>query len=198
MLAKGIIVIVALLILVGMGYGAYHIYCGQYWKGRKLDNFPFIHKGRMLWYSRAVATTLFVFAKDKEGVLHVLANKRGQGAADFQGYWNAPCGYLQFDVTGEENAQAEVWEETGLFVPLNQINFWKVVSSPTQNKQNIALKYYAMLSGICESYTFSTENMEDREVEEIAWVPVTELGKLEWAFGHKYDIIELMRDVIKN
>lgn len=197
MLIKSLIVIVALLILIGVGYLAYHIYCSQYWKGKKLDNFPFIHRGRMFWYSRSVATTLFVFAKDKHGELHVLANKRGQGAADFQGFWNAPCGYLQFDVNGEENAQREVWEETGLFVPLNQINFWKVVSEPSQNKQNVALKYYSMLNGICESYTFSTENMEDREVDEIAWVPVKNIYSLRWAFGHDSDIVELVKDFIE-
>ena len=189
--------ILIFLVVAGLFYGGYHLYCNFYWKNHKIDNFPFIHKGKMFWYSRSCATTLFVFCKDKDGVLHVLANKRGKGVPDFKGYWNAPCGYLQFDVSGEENAQAEVWEETGIFVPQSHINFWKVVSHPSQNKQNVSLKYWAMLDGICESYTFSTENMEDQEVEEIAWVPVSDIRHLSWAFGHETDINELVEVVTK-
>ena len=192
---SGIYFVIIILILAVVAYGIYHIYCNLYWKNHKLDNFPFIHKGKMFWYSRSCATTIFVFCKDQNGVLHVLANKRGKGVPDFQGYWNAPCGYLQFDVSGEENAQTEVWEETGIFVPKSHIKFWKAVSDPSQNKQNVSLKYWAMLDGICESYTFSTDNMEDEEVEEIAWVPVENVDILKWAFDHNNDITAL-KDIV--
>ena len=188
---SALIYFIITIVCIAIGYVGYHVYCNYYWKNRKLDNFPFMHKGKLFWYSRSCATTLFVFCKDQDGVLHVLANKRGSGVPDYKGFWNAPCGYLQFDMSGEENAQTEVWEETGIFVPQSHIKFWKVVSDPSQNKQNVALKYWAMLDGICESYTFSTDNMEDEEVEEIAWVPMDAVDSLRWAFHHDIDIHEL-------
>ena len=52
-----------------------------------------VEDGKEYWISRSVAVSVFLFVKDKDK-LYVLANKRGPGAADFQGLWNCPCGYL--------------------------------------------------------------------------------------------------------
>lgn len=189
--------VIAFIVLALIVYVGYHIHCNRYWKDRVIDNFPFIHKGKMFWYSRACSTTLFVFAKNKDGVWHVLANKRGQGTPDFQGMWNAPCGYLNFNETGEESAQREVFEETGVFVPKDEIKFWRVDTSPSQNKQNVSLKYTAILSGICEAYTFDTSHMEDKEVEEVAWIPVNEIKNFRWAFNHDNILNNVISSVLE-
>ena len=39
------------------------------------------------------------------------------GAADGQGLWCCPCGYLDFDETLEECVIREIKEETGLTIP---------------------------------------------------------------------------------
>lgn len=59
------------------------------------------HAGETLWSGRYCAVAAFVFCKI-HGVWHVLANQRGEGTPDFQGYWNCPCGYL--DMEKAENA----------------------------------------------------------------------------------------------
>ena len=189
-------VIVTLAVVILLTYMGYHIYCNMYWKNRQLNNFPFIHKGKLFWYSRSCASTMFAFAKNKEGVWHVLADQRGKGTPDFQGMWNAVCGYLDFNESGEECAQRETFEETGVFIPKSSIHFWKVNSEPTQNRQNVSLKYYAILDGICESYTFDTSNSEDGEIEDVKWIPVSDIQNYRWAFGHDAHIQELVDTIL--
>ena len=60
-----------------------------------MNNFPVQHEGKTYWVSRSVAVACFVFTTIKDKIC-VLANQRGEGSADFHGYWNAPCGYLDF------------------------------------------------------------------------------------------------------
>ena len=44
-------------------------------------------KGKTFWVSRSCAVAVFVFANIK-GIWYVLANQRGKGCPDYQGYWN--------------------------------------------------------------------------------------------------------------
>ena len=80
-----------------------------------MKNFSITKNGKEYWIARNVAVSCFVFTSI-DGVWHVLANKRGDGTPDYQGYWNAPCGYLDFDETTSEAAMREVYEETGLHI----------------------------------------------------------------------------------
>lgn len=152
-------------------------------------NFPFKKYGKTFWYSRSVATVVFAFCKDKVGEWRVLAAKRGKGALDYQGYWNAPCGYLEFDVNGEENATKEVWEECGVTIEPSSLELLSVDTNPSSNRQNVTLMYLANLDGTTDDYNLSLSNMEDNEVEETRWLTFDEYKDLNWAFGHK-ELIE--------
>lgn len=46
--------------------------------------------------------------------MYFLANKRGTETPDFQGYWNCPCGYIDFDETEEDAVCREIMEETDM------------------------------------------------------------------------------------
>lgn len=172
----------------------YKIYSDKQWHKKPLQNFPFIHRGKVFWYSRSVATVIGVFCHDENGNLCVLANKRGKGTSDFQGYWNIICGYLEHGVNAEENCQKEVFEETGLFIPLDKIKFFSLNTEPNVNKQNVSLKYYSLLDGICNDYVLTTENCEQNEVEQVIWMPVDEIDKYDWAFNHD----KLINEMINN
>ena len=74
-----------------------------------------------------------------------LANKRGTGTPDFQGYWNCPCGYIDFDETGEDAVCREIMEETGYVITPEVPKFVEVETSPKANKQNITLRYTALV-----------------------------------------------------
>ena len=56
------------------------------------------HAGETVWVHRSIAVAGFIFCRINNEWC-VLANQRGEGAPDFQGYWNCPCGYLDFDET---------------------------------------------------------------------------------------------------
>lgn len=161
-----------------------------YWKHNKLQNFPFEYKGKTFWYSRSVAVVPFIFAKNRFNEICILANKRGEGAADFQGLWNVPCGYLDFDETIPQAAVREVFEETGVIVSLTDENIVKINSDPTENRQNVSVHLMTMVNGHCEDITLSTDHMEHDEVAEVAWIPLSEIDKYPWAFNHKSTIQE--------
>ena len=160
------------------------------YKGKKeenevlLKNFPFVHQGKTYWYSRSVATTALIFCKNADDKWCVLANQRGSGTPDYQGYWNAICGYLDFNETAEECVQREVMEETGLRIPLNKINFVSVNTNPSANKQNVSLHYSVLLDGTCDEYLVTTEYSEPNEVSDIKWIPLDEIDIYPWAFEH--------------
>jgi len=72
--------------------------------------------GQTIWISRSVACVGVVMTK-WNGEWYILFSKRGTGAADHQGYWNLPCGYLDYDETLTECVIREIYEESGLFLP---------------------------------------------------------------------------------
>lgn len=151
-----------------------------------MQNFPFEHDGKTLWYSRAVAVTGFIFC-NFDGVIKVLINKRGKGTPDFQGMWNVPCGYLDFNESAEEAVCREVGEETGVLITPEALELWTVNSSPKENRQNVTLRYIgAVESNIAELTTGKLKNGgEQDEVDEIAWISEEEIDNYEWAFNHK-------------
>lgn len=141
-----------------------------------------VEDGKKYWISRSCAVAVFLFVKDRNDI-YILANKRGKGAADFQGYWNCPCGYIDFDETAEQAACREVFEETGYKITPSQIELYKVKSTPTENNQNITLRFV----GIIDINDLSKEaptGGELDEVEDIKLIPICDIPKYQWAFGH--------------
>lgn len=161
-----------------------------------MNNFPIQHEGKTYWVSRSVAVTCFVFAP-VNGEWCVLANKRGINTPDFQGYWNCPCGYLDFDETTAHAAIRETYEETG--VVLNDVRLWKVIDSPKENRQNIVFRYYAIVSNaIKPNSDTELRGGESNEVLAVMWIPVKMLDKYQWAFNHDKAVQDLMKELNLN
>lgn len=156
-----------------------------------MNNFPVQHEGKTYWISRNMAVACFVFTAIG-GDWFVLANKRGENTPDFQGMWNAPCGYLDFDETTAQAAMREVYEETG--VKLNKVNFWMFNDAVDENRQNVTFRYYAIIPN--PQFANITKQTRERggeegEVSKISWIPLSEISKHQWAFNHDKLIIEL-------
>ena len=85
---------------------------------KKLVNQPCYDKeGNLIgWFSRSMASAIFIYCKDKDDNWCVLASERGEEAADFRGFWNCTCGYLDFNETTKDCAMRELYEETGLLI----------------------------------------------------------------------------------
>ena len=145
------------------------------------------------WFSRSMATALFAFCKDADGDWCVLASERGREAADFRGMWNCPCGYLDYDETTKECAIRECFEETGVKIPIDSLIFINYEDDPvTANRQNVTFRFVSIVYDKKTSdFTFSKKNNEGKEVGNIAWIPIEEIKKYNWAFGHEKRIVEL-------
>lgn len=149
-----------------------------------------LEDGNRYWVSRSVAVSTFLFLRDGCEI-YVLANKRGKGSADYQGLWNCPCGYLDYDETGEEGAVREVKEETGYILESKDLVLDKVITEPSQNHQNVTLRYFCEknISEI-KKEEGEIEGGEEDEVEEIKLINIKDVDNYEWAFGHKEIIKE--------
>lgn len=162
-----------------------------------MKNFPItVEKGELagqtFWISRAIAVVGCVL-QEYDGVLYVLANKRGIGTPDFQGYWNLPCGYLDYNETTKEAVVREVLEETGVNINPTQLKLWKFKDSPEQNRQNVSFIYYHLKGDLLHLDEYNKG--EENEVEEIKWISLKEINDYKWAFNHDLIINEIILDV---
>ena len=129
--------------------------------------------------------------------LEILVTKRSNECPDFQGYVCCPCGFLEADETGEEGIARETYEETGYDFPAKEFDLFKVETEPELcNKGHVTLMYVSIMSAteMINKYMIYAEDykIDPDESEEIAWIPVDEIGKYDWAFGHDKIINELM------
>lgn len=166
-----------------------------------MKNFPFkavnpdTGKEETFWYSRSMAAAIFVFARNEEGSLCVLANKRGPGCPDFVGCWVCPCGYLDYNETLAQCAIRECKEETGVVVPLETVKLVGINDSPEANRQNVTARFIARLD---RTVVTSNSGNEEEETSEIRWIPVSKIEKFEWAFDHDNIIKEILPLVHKS
>lgn len=156
-----------------------------------MQNFPVDYideqsgEKKTAWISRSVAVSGFVFCKDQKGKWYILANQRGKGTPDYQGYWNSICGYLDYDENANEAIQREVREETGLSLRSSNFIPYFINSNPKENRQNVTIRFYKILDGdITNWMNFSTDKMEKDEVANIRWIPIDEIENYVWAFNH--------------
>ena len=154
-------------------------------------NLCFYKDGEEVWISRSVAVVCFTLAP-VNGKWCVLANQRGVGTPDFQGCWNVPCGYLDYNETAKQAAIRETYEETG--VQLSDVLFWGFEDDPEENRQNVTLRYFTIIDNPQPGFvSLSTEALsgEEQEVSSVAWIPLDVIADFDWAFDHDILIVEL-------
>ena len=76
------------------------------------------------------------------------------------GKWCFPCGYLDWDETLEEAASRELYEETGLFVPAEEMKQWFLFSTPSSQKQNVVVWFHAYLDSEPSDEEINIDNQE--------------------------------------
>lgn len=142
--------------------------------------------GKLLgWFSRSMATAAFIFAKDKDGDWCILGSERGPEAADYQGYWNCVCGYLDFNETLSQCCIREIKEETGVSIKETDLEFVGYNDSPSENRQNVTFRFCAFIKDKkAEDFKFSHKGNEGKEVGAIKFIKVHEIKHYKWAFGH--------------
>lgn len=159
-----------------------------------MKNFPFEHDGQILWYSRSVAVSNFVFAKDKNNELHILITKRGKSAGTAPDEYCVPGGFLDFDEDLLTCCVREIHEETGLCLDRKLMNFWNINSIPNiSDRQTVIIMYYAILPGFLEDYELTTEYSEPDEIQEVMFMPVSALltSDINFAFNNRQIILDI-------
>lgn len=161
------------------------------------------HKGKTLWSGRYCAVAAFIFCKLPEVGWSVLANQRGEGTPDYQGYWNCPCGFLEADENAKQACSRETFEETGVKIPACMFNFIEAETDPAIcNNGNVTLRHYAVLpyGGIDISVykrVVLEAGGEKDEVEMIGWIPMNKIDEYNWAFNHLDRIKEVFNKYIQ-
>jgi ADP-ribose pyrophosphatase YjhB (NUDIX family) len=149
-------------------------------------NFPVTYNNEIYWISRAITVLGLVYTIPKDKEVYILANKRGPGTPNNQGYWNLPCGYLDFNETCKEACIREIYEETGVRIPT--VYLWTVADTPDDSKQNVCLRYYCYLDSLPEVSVGNFGGEKD-EVSEVKWIKLSDIENYKWAFNH-IDIIK--------
>lgn len=152
--------------------------------------------GRIVWESRSVAVVGVIIIY-KNLIPYVLVSRRGPNSSDFQGKMNLVAGYLDWNETGLDALTREAWEETGFnltkhfetlqVLRTDLVQPWAVTTRPTENHQNVALRYGACFY-ISEDDEFPVLTTEHNEIvgecEDPQWMPLELVAEYEWAFNH--------------
>ena len=103
------------------------------------------HAGKTLWSGRYCAVAAFIFRRI-DGQWSILANLRGSGTPDYQGCWNAVCGFLEANETAQQGCSREVFEETGYKIkPEKFLQVYTQTDPKTSNNGNVTLNPFATL-----------------------------------------------------
>lgn len=142
--------------------------------------------GRTIWESRsvvAVAAVLLALPNRRNEIL--LVQRAQNDTVSSPGKWCMPCGYFDYDETGVQAAQREVWEET-------QVNItdwhcsndpWKVNTDPSVSRQDVILYYWFLLVGDRRPDFFGLP--PENEIAKAQWFEISKIRELDLAFKHK-------------
>lgn len=165
----------------------------RYYYNLKFENknTPIEINDKTLWISRSISIACFIYVLYK-GELCVIANQRGTGTPDFHGYWNVPCGFLDYNESLETCCVREVFEETGLIIFPEDLSVYGINSNPRiSNNQNVTVRYITTLKHFDESMLSDIHSEKD-EVADLKVIPVSELDNYKWAFRHNFIIEEIL------
>ena len=144
-------------------------------------------KPKTVFSGRFVAVSGFVFAI-VNGKYSILANLRGEGTPDYQGCWNAVCGFLECFENSKEGIQREIFEECGFIIDTNDLKIVHVETEPEEcNNGNVTIRHRAFLGKIIPQYV-TKEGGEENEVDSVKWIPIDEIDNYKWAFNHRKTI----------
>lgn len=150
-----------------------------------MKNFPVTIDGKEYWISRSASVVCIIIDKTKPNAPKLVAGKRGKGCPDEVGKWNLPSGFIDYNETINGSASRETKEECGLNIPENAWRINSVNSNPNDNPRQ-TISFRMVVEWKPEYGTeFSTENSEPDEVDEVRWIGLEEVEKLDWAFHHE-------------
>ena len=154
------------------------------------------HAGKTLWSGRYCAVAAFVFRR-VEGIWSVLANLRGSGTPDYQGCWNAVCGFLEANESAEQGCSREIFEETGYEIkPERFLQVFTHTDPETSNNANVTIRHIAIFFEHELGPRQTPNGGEEGEVDDVKWIAIDEIDNYKWAFDHEKIIKDLFYNYI--
>ena len=142
---------------------------------------------KTVFSGRFVAVSGFIYAI-VNGKYSILANLRGEGTPDYQGCWNAVCGFLECFENSKEGIQREIFEECGFIINTDDLKVVHIETEPEEcNNGNVTIRHCAFLGKIIPQYV-TKEGGEENEVDSVKWIPIDEIDNYKWAFNHRKTI----------
>ena len=152
-----------------------------------IESYNCIGKPKTVFSGRFVAVSGFIYAIVNDKYC-VLANLRGPGTPDYQGCWNAVCGFLERYENSKEGIAREILEECGFRIDLNDLKVVHVETEPEEcNNGNVTIRHRAFLGKIIPQYV-DKEGGEENEVDGVKWIPIDDIDSYKWAFNHRKTI----------
>ncbi len=163
------------------------------------ENFKVTAKedGKEYWISRSIAVTVVVKGISSTADEDVfLVHKRGSGCPDNVGKWSANCGYINWGETVKEAGARELYEETGLKIDPDRLEFIGYNDPIDDGKENVTLRFMITFDRSYLEHLLSNEEInlntksrggEENEISEFKLVralhgEIRNLG--DWAFEH--------------
>jgi 8-oxo-dGTP diphosphatase len=149
-----------------------------------MKNFEFEHEGKKLWYSRSLACGLVILRYDSAyNTIEVLAARRGQGCEYNKGKWNIPGGFIDFDEDSKQCAIREAFEETGVSIPVEHVNFQFLDTTPRGKRQTMVAMHSAIFPKTAtKDWELSMDHVAEKdEVAEVKWIDLKDLDKYDWS-----------------
>ena len=141
-------------------------------------------KPKTVFSGRFCAVSGFVYAI-VDGKYCILTNLRGPGTPDYQGCWNAVCGFLERFENSKEGIAREMLEECGFQIDLDDLKVIHVETEPEEcNNGNVTIRHTAFLGKIIPHYV-TKEGGEENEVDSVKWIPLDDIDNYKWAFNHR-------------
>jgi len=159
--------------------------------------------GRTIWLSRSCAvaiTTIWSWDKRIENP-QVLLVKRAENVDNEPGRWCLPCGYLDYNETLYEAAIRELYEETGVYLPLisphpatGDKQPWMIHSGTDDSLSNVTSHFgFVMTEGLIKPEF----KVHEKEIEQADLIFVYKLDEYDIAFNHReriYQFLDLARN----
>ena len=160
-----------------------------------MKNFPFEYKGRAFWYSRSIVASTYVYCR-YHGVWYILASQRGPSStSSFK--WNVPGGFLDHGETTQQAGAREVWEETSVKLPVDNLRLVRVCSVPRGKLQHVVFSYVYSMGDAKSLPTTSMTHNEPGENCIVRWIPINSTSQYDWILDHEKNIHEFFKQYIR-
>ena len=131
----------------------------------------------------------YVFCKNEKGEICTLVGKRTSSAPTGANLYTPPMGMVELGENPYDAAVRECFEETGIKLFKNKLKYHDKENYQMLGQQYTGVNFYIVLSGNIYEYPIGKG---DGENEHFIWLPLTQIDNIQWAFGTKDKINEII------